>query len=405
MMRNAQLKVMPIKRTILVVCIAIMAIGVVLTTNKITALSERLTNGQSKLVWYMLSLSKEYDALITLLERYQGGKSSFDQLAIQHEILWSRFPVAITMANRGDAEQGHPTALLKTLFADLKAYESRFYALRFSSQGMSQLIAHYRQQRQLLDGFFQQSLAMPGHGYREHTRLLNQLGQLTTVMTLGMIAVGATVLMLLALDAKRYYRLAREDQLTGLHNRHWLFDTLNGRYVFNTHSMAMLVIDLDGFKAINDNFGHDVGDLFLSALAEKLAMALPPHAVIARLGGDEFAVVMPYQRDDESRLLARVLIDVAHQPIPIDTYLCQVSASVGIAHGKDKLSGERLLTHADTAMYAAKRAGKNQYRVYHDTMQPPNGKRHSREESRFDEATPWVSGRSQGDAEQTSPNA
>ncbi|OOF20899.1 hypothetical protein BZJ17_11000 [Salinivibrio sp. IB574] len=102
MMRNAQLKVMPIKRTILVVCIAIMAIGVVLTTNKITALSERLTNGQSKLVWYMLSLSKEYDALITLLERYQGGKSSFDQLAIQHEILWSRFPVAITMANRGD---------------------------------------------------------------------------------------------------------------------------------------------------------------------------------------------------------------------------------------------------------------------------------------------------------------
>ncbi|SIN91462.1 diguanylate cyclase (GGDEF) domain-containing protein [Salinivibrio sp. ES.052] len=404
-MRNAQFKVMPVKRTILVVFIALMAVGVVLTTNKITTLSERLTNSQSKLVWYMLSLSKEYDALITLLERYQGGKSGFDPLAIQYEILWSRFPVAITMANSGEADQSHPTVLLKTMFADLKAHESRFYALRYSSEAIGSQIAHYRQQRQLLDGFFQQSLSMPGNGYREHTRLLNQLGQLTTVMTLGMIAVGATVLILIAMEAKRYYRLAREDQLTGLHNRHWLFDTLNGRYTFNTDDMAILVIDLDGFKAINDNYGHDVGDLFLSVLADKLVAGLPQYAVIARLGGDEFAVVMPYQHKNDPIETANTLVDVAHQPININESPCQVSASIGIAYGQDKLSGERLLTHADTAMYAAKRAGKNQYRVYHNTMQPPNEKQHSRAGPRFDEATYWVSDHHQGDGEQASPNS
>ncbi|OOE43079.1 hypothetical protein BZG06_09465 [Salinivibrio kushneri] len=84
MMRSKQLNIMPVKRLMLVGCIALLAVGVVVTTHKITSLSDRLTSSQSKLVWYMLSLSNEYDALLTMLKRYQGGESSFDHVAVQH---------------------------------------------------------------------------------------------------------------------------------------------------------------------------------------------------------------------------------------------------------------------------------------------------------------------------------
>ncbi|KKA45981.1 MULTISPECIES: GGDEF domain-containing protein [unclassified Salinivibrio] len=378
MMRSKQLKIMPAKRVILVGCIALMAVGVVLTTHKITSLSDRLTSSQSKLVWYMLSLSKEYDALMTLLARYQGGKSSFDNVAVQHEILWSRFPVAINMAREHTASQPNPRMLLNAIYRDLQASEASFYALRFSTHNIGDVMARYRQQRQQLEDYFAQTLSLPGNGYREHTRLLNQLGQLTTMMTLGMMAVGATVLLLIAHDAKRYYKLAREDQLTGLNNRHWLFDALNHRFATSTEGVAILVIDLDGFKAINDTHGHDVGDVFLRTLAKRFADELPSHAVIARLGGDEFAAIIPYQEANMPGEIATTLVNIAQRQSVLLGHRCKVSASIGLAFGQNNISGERLLRYADTAMYAAKHGGKNQYRVYHDAMQASDHRLHSR---------------------------
>ncbi|OOE68422.1 GGDEF domain-containing protein [Salinivibrio kushneri] len=378
MMRSKQLNIMPVKRLMLVGCIALLAVGVVVTTHKITSLSDRLTSSQSKLVWYMLSLSNEYDALLTMLKRYQGGESSFDHVAVQHEILWSRFPVTINMASKQTASKTNPRALLNTIYSELKASEASFYALRFSTHNIDDVMAHYRQQQQQLENYFARTLAVPDSGYREHTRLLNQLGQLTTVMTLGMIAVGATVLLLIAHDAKRYYKLAREDQLTGLNNRHWLFDALNHRFATSTEGVAILVIDLDGFKAINDTHGHDVGDVFLRTLAKRFADELPRNAVIARLGGDEFAAIIPYQEANTPGEIATTLVNIAQRQSVLLGHRCKVSASIGLAFGQNNIGGERLLRYADMAMYAAKHGGKNQYRVYHDAMQASTQRLHSR---------------------------
>ncbi|WP_128080568.1 sensor domain-containing diguanylate cyclase [Salinivibrio socompensis] len=378
MIRGTRLKVMPVKRIMLVGCIALMAISVVMTTHKITSLSDRLTNSQSKLVWYMLSLSNEYDALITLLQRFQSGETSFDHVAIQHEILWSRFPIAIAMAKEEGNTRTNPSLLLEDLFTDHQSHEASFYTLRFSTHNIDELITHYQQQRERLGHYFNQALSLPGNGYLDQTKLLNQLGQLTTLMTFGMIAVGGTVLLLVAHDAKRYYKLAREDQLTGLNNRHWLFETLNHRYGLTTQGLSILVIDLDGFKAINDNYGHDVGDMFLKSLAKRFVAELPSNAALARLGGDEFAAIVPFENKTLPEKTAKLLVDIAHRQSLLLGYRCQASASIGVAFGCGEINGQTLLSYADTAMYMAKREGKNQYCIYDTTMHSAPGKQHTR---------------------------
>jgi diguanylate cyclase (GGDEF)-like protein len=174
------------------------------------------------------------------------------------------------------------------------------------------------------------------------------------------------------LQAQSQY-LAYHDSLTGLGNRllfkEQLEEALTDESV-TQHPLAVLFVDLDGFKAVNDTGGHSVGDLLLKSLAAKLRDLLPPTDRIARLGGDEFAILQVSGVQPSSSIaLAERIIEVAAHPQIIEGHDVTVGASVGIAILQPgEMNAEAALKCADLAMYSAKSGGRGTFRMFDPQM-------------------------------------
>lgn len=171
----------------------------------------------------------------------------------------------------------------------------------------------------------------------------------------------------------RITHLATHDMLTALPNRTLLQDRLEktlARARRDTSIAAVLFLDLDRFKWINDSLGHELGDRLLQEVAARLLMVIRNSDTVARLGGDEFVVVLEGIGEiGDIIAVAEKVIEAIAQPMPLDGRELQVTASVGISlFPNDGSSGDELLKHADTAMYAAKGAGKNQARFFDPAM-------------------------------------
>jgi diguanylate cyclase (GGDEF)-like protein len=158
--------------------------------------------------------------------------------------------------------------------------------------------------------------------------------------------------------AGEHAHLARTDDLTGLPNRRGFYARagLLLRTPHNGLSPALLLLDLDNFKDVNDSLGHAAGDKLLRVVAARLNVSLRDEDLLVRLGGDEFAVLLPDADDDGATQAARRLLAAVEKPVPLEGLRVQVTGSMGIAtspsHGDDVGT---LLRHADIAMYRAKR--------------------------------------------------
>lgn len=189
------------------------------------------------------------------------------------------------------------------------------------------------------------------------------------------VSAMADVASLLALFLKRQraeadlQRFARYDSLTGLPNRSFFLDTLErtlsraGRQ--HTRS-ALVFLDLDGFKAVNDGLGHAAGDTVLQTIAERLRAGVRSSDLVGRIGGDEFIVLVSnLARADDAALIARGLLDRLARPCRADNHDVTLSASAGISvYPEDGTDADTLLRNADLAMYRAKQEGKNTYRFF-----------------------------------------
>jgi diguanylate cyclase (GGDEF)-like protein len=168
---------------------------------------------------------------------------------------------------------------------------------------------------------------------------------------------------------RKVSRLANHDGLTGLPNRLLLAELLERAIQRSKRQktlLAVLFMDLDNFKPINDTFGHQEGDRALVEVAHRIKGALRASDVIARVGGDEFVVLlMDMDNEEGARLVAEKIIKTLEHPLYIEGQLCQLGVSIGIAlYPHDGGSGDELIRHADEAMYRIKRAGKNGYTFY-----------------------------------------
>ncbi|WP_245849797.1 putative bifunctional diguanylate cyclase/phosphodiesterase [Oceanimonas doudoroffii] len=167
-------------------------------------------------------------------------------------------------------------------------------------------------------------------------------------------------------------KLALHDNLTMLPNRILLNDRIDQaiyRAERKKGGFAILFLDLDGFKAVNDMHGHHVGDLLLREIAHRLSAIKREEDTIARLGGDEFVLLMEPDSPENSAVLAQRLIDTIEQPCEIANLLLHVSVSIGIAiYPQDGHSGHELMVNADAAMYHVKKQGRNGYRFFERRM-------------------------------------
>ena len=177
----------------------------------------------------------------------------------------------------------------------------------------------------------------------------------------------------LANDA-RLYRLARHDALTDLPNRALLVERLESafhRAAVTRQRLAVLFLDLDRFKGINESWGYAIGDLLLRAIGERLQACMGAGETVARLGGDEFALVTAAVGWGEDAVaVAGKLLAALSRPFEIGGRSLYASASIGIAvYPDDATEAESLLRQAETAMYRAKERGGNAWRFYKESMQ------------------------------------
>jgi diguanylate cyclase (GGDEF)-like protein len=175
-----------------------------------------------------------------------------------------------------------------------------------------------------------------------------------------------------AAEAKLHH-MAHHDMLTGLSNRVSLKDRLGHALALarrESTRVALLFIDLDRFKSINDTLGHHVGDELLIAVSQRLRQCVRESDLVARLGGDEFVVMLPNL--DQSASVASVaekIVGSVGEPYPIGAHTLYTTPSVGIAiYPEDGTDGESLMRNADAAMYHAKSAGRNNFQFFDAKM-------------------------------------
>lgn len=174
--------------------------------------------------------------------------------------------------------------------------------------------------------------------------------------------------------SQRLEYIAHYDALTGLPNRILESDRLQQGIIQTQRRgdhLAVFYLDLDGFKYVNDSYGHAVGDLLLINLSLRMKQALREGDTLCRLGGDEFVAILADLNDPSDAIpIIHRLLDAASQPIQIGDLSIQVSASIGVTFypQEDEANGDQLIRQADQAMYIAKQSGKNRYHVF-DTQQ------------------------------------
>jgi diguanylate cyclase (GGDEF)-like protein len=160
---------------------------------------------------------------------------------------------------------------------------------------------------------------------------------------------------------------AFHDNLTGLANRALFRDRLDqalARSERSDRSLAVLLVDLDGFKQVNDTLGHDAGDQLLEEVAERFNHVVRVSDTVARFGGDEFALMLEEIADHEAVGLAQRLLEGLSQPVAVAGREVVLGASVGIVLHTGAGRSEELIRHADVAMYAAKDAGRGRYEIF-----------------------------------------
>lgn len=171
----------------------------------------------------------------------------------------------------------------------------------------------------------------------------------------------------------RLRQIAMHDMLTGLGNRHSFVPQLANECAklhASTQPFALLLIDLDRFKAVNDTMGHPVGDLLLKSVAMRLQQVARSDDVIARIGGDEFAMMARgmSEREDAERLASKV-VEALSNPFKLDGYIVEIGASVGVTIApSDSDDAEILTQQADVALYRAKREGRGRVCVFNPSL-------------------------------------
>lgn len=167
-------------------------------------------------------------------------------------------------------------------------------------------------------------------------------------------------------------RLAITDSLTGLANRQKMQDILNGLLRSEStasSTCALMILDLDGFKGVNDTLGHPVGDALLIKVAERLSITVGDSGFVGRLGGDEFQILLPGDRTERGLSeLARRIVDKISAPYILNGSTINISGSLGICLANGQSNPDFIIRNADLALYSAKRQGRGTFVFFEDEM-------------------------------------
>jgi len=181
------------------------------------------------------------------------------------------------------------------------------------------------------------------------------------------VIIMAVTILVLLVDRRKLKKMSYKDEMTGLLNRNALNDFFRKWHKRNK-DIAVLFLDLDHFKEINDKLGHHIGDLLIRAVGQRLLLFMSPSLRVFRIGGDEFLIIVERYDMQQAERLADQILYCIRNVYDIGGLDLRVSGTIGICLGTMKDDPVTLLRKSDTAMYQAKHAGKNHYFIYSNNL-------------------------------------
>ncbi|UXI02202.1 GGDEF domain-containing protein [Photobacterium sp. TY1-4] len=322
---------------------------------------------QNEAIWFILQLTKEYSEFIYQLQNYQFGNTSHADMMVQYEILWSRFNT-ITH-NDLVVHLSQFNGLIPEFtarFEQIQAIEAQLLNLPVS--GNFEPVVHYiRADFESLVAFLNEKFRLTSGDMSHRIQAITQIEQLIQFLLFSTFLMGSLMAYVLLRESRTHHFLAMNDSLTGIHNRLWLNHKLRELTEFN-QPFTFYLIDLDGFKTINDTLGHHAGDELLKVVATRLSRLSCQHYFAARMGGDEFAVIElcgPTGACHHATCIPEQLAAVFRRPARYAGEKHDISASIGVSQfpgGAHSIS--EVLRQADFAMYEVKQSGKDGLRFF-----------------------------------------
>jgi diguanylate cyclase (GGDEF)-like protein len=337
-------------------------------------------------LWMTSRAEFELQRLVATLDRYALGGTGVDHedLAARFEIFWSRLPLLVAGIDSASIRSVRGAAIVPDMIKQLERLEPEVQALQPGDRAAYLFISDTLRSfaAPLLDLSREVKAAVGLNSdvqrARQRRLYLEQLGYL-----LGILISGSVLIWLLLRETRhvrrlladattarnRIWHLAHHDPLTDLPNRWLLSDRLDQalrRGQRQGEMVALHYFDLDDFKAVNDGFGHLMGDRLLVTVAQRLRTCVRDSDTLARIGGDEFAIVQSGISDRAgAALLAERMLAALGAPLAFDGNALRITASIGIALYPDHAaSPEQLHQAADQALYRAKAAGPARFRIW-----------------------------------------
>ncbi len=309
--------------------------------------------------WTLISLETEYLKFIQALQRYALEEGGSDPLRQRFEILWSRIDVALEGKESTMLRQNPDVRrLVDAMRVALAELEGMVFALEPGKTPA------YERIRDRLEPFALPLRQAVGSHFRGREAYANrdaadEVHQEFGVYLFGLFLSGMAMIVFLLLESRKSRRQALHDSLTDLPNRLHFSSHLKAtlqQAECESSIFAVHVIDLDGFKEVNDTLGHAAGDVLLKHVADVLSQDMRANDLVARLGGDEFAIIQTgiQSADCAAKLAQRISESIGHE-VDVFGNSCMVAASIGISiYPQDTENPTQLLINADMAMYRAK---------------------------------------------------
>jgi len=355
----------PLKKNYFLLLIALLFIASAASSLIMLNKSQRLLTWNERATgWALVQLVLLQQSYNHALLQYQQGKDVYDELLTYYDLNWSAYQ---TLTEGSDdvafATKKLQIEQLKLHFKEFKRADPLENKLtdKQVSLMLEQTNRSYNYALELLNYEFQ------GFSMKRHNRdfVLVKVNKIIVMSLLGLCFSGALFLFIIMRDRRRMTYMAYHDGLTTLKNRHALQEKITWLHD-NKAPFCTLLMDIDGFKLVNDQYGHDVGDKLLIYLAQKLKDVCEKPNIVGRLGGDEFALVC---LDINSlKQILEALLEITSEVIVIDEFDCDIGLSIGVSCSlPDHDTWIDVLKEADHAMYEAKGRGGNQYKIYdHD---------------------------------------
>lgn len=323
--------------------------------NNTRELSKSYSLQTNQTIWFLLQLNKEFTEMLDIAPYLLESSEHRKQVMVKYELTWSRFDLIVQYHEvKGVMGQPITREFFQSAFARFKQLEPLLLSAH-NQESLQRFITSAKQEFDLFAQFINQLFYIQSALYKEQKQQIDYVNLIQFILMLLLFCCVALVSFILHKEAVHHRILALTDPLTGLENRSAMFSELERQERYD--GFSLFLIDLNGFKEVNDTYGHPVGDAVLKQVAYRLTHSIPTLDYrVFRVGGDEFALILSSTNSTEQLMMQRLIKQCFDQEFElIGDLRAKLSTSIGMStYPVDTTNFSQLIYLADQNMYKMK---------------------------------------------------